>query len=139
MDLKQVAQNGIDMFNDRSFRQKAGQVVDAGVVITDQPTGQELRGLDGYVQYNEGYVAAMPDVKATVVEHKVSGNKVTSRVRGQGTFTGTLQTPQGAVPGNGKKLDVEYDLDQEFNDAGKMVRFTVKYDLAEFMRQLGLG
>ena len=139
MDLKQVAQTGIDMFNDRSFRQKAGQVVDAGVVVTDLPTGQELRGLDGYVQYNEGYVAAMPDVKATTVEHKVSGNKVNSRVRGTGTFTGTLQTPQGAVPGNGRKLDLEYELDQEFNDAGKMVRFTVKYDMPDFLRQLGIG
>jgi hypothetical protein len=26
MDLKQVAQTGIDMFNDRGFRQKAEQV-----------------------------------------------------------------------------------------------------------------
>lgn len=139
MDVKQLAQNGIDMFNDRSFRQKSNELVDAAVVVTDTAAGQELRGVDGYVQYSDGFVKAMPDIKGTTIEHKVSGNKVTSRVRGHGTFTGTLQTPQGAVPGNGKTLDIEYQLEQDFNDAGKMVRFAVKYDLSDFMRQLGLG
>ena len=139
MDVKQLAQRGIDMFNDRSFRQKSGELVDAGVVVVDTPTGQELHGVDGYVQYSDGYAKAMPDIKGTVIEHKVTGNKVISRVHGQGTFTGTLQTPQGAVPGNGKKLDIEYQLDQDFNDAGKIVRFAVNYDAKDFARQLGLG
>ena len=139
MDLKQIAQTGIDMFNDRSFRQKAAEIVDASVVIKDVPAGQELHGVDGYVQYNDGYVKAMPDVKATVIEHKLAGSTVTSRVRGHGTFTGTLQTPQGAVPGNGKQLDLEYQLEQEFNAAGKLVRFGVTYDMQAFMHQLGLG
>jgi len=139
MDVKQLAQASFDMFNDRSFRQKAKDFVDPNVVVTDVPTGQELNGVDGYVQYNDGFVTAMPDLKGTAIEHQVSGNKVTSRVRGQGTFTGNLQTPQGNVPGNGNRLDLEYQLEQEFNDAGKIVRVAAKYDIQEFQRQLGVG
>ena len=139
MDIKQLAQNTVDDFNDRSFREKAKDVADPNIVIIDKPTGQELRGVDSFVQYSEGFVTAMPDLKGEAVEHKVNGNKVLTRVHGQGTFTGTLHTPQGAVPGNGNRLDMEYQLEQEFNEAGKLVRFVVDFDTAEFMHQLGIG
>lgn len=137
MDAKGLAQTGIDTFNDRSFRERAGDLMDPNVVIIDAPTSQELRGPDGYVQYSEGFVNAIPDLRGTVIEHKVSGNKVTSRVRGQGNFTGTLVTPQGSFTGNGNPVDIEYQIEQEFNDEGKVVRFVVDYDMQDFMRQLG--
>jgi len=139
MDVKQLAQMGVDTFNDRSFREKAKDLMDANVVIIDGPTGQELHGPDGYVQYAEGFVSAMPDLKGTAIEHKVNGNKVTTRVRGQGTFTGTMVTPQGSMPGNGNALDIEYQIEQEFNDSGKVTRFAVDFDMQDFMRQLGMG
>ena len=139
MDVKQLAQDTVDMFNDRSFRQKAKDTTDASVIVSDKATGQEMRGVDGFVQYSDGFVTAMPDLKGTALEHKVNGNKVTSRIRGKGTFTGTLQTPQGNVPGNGNSVEIEYQLDQEFNDAGKLVHFAVNYDMQDFMRQLGMG
>ena len=50
-----------------------------------------------------------------------------------------MSTPQGNFPGNGNPLDIEYQLEQEFNDAGKLVRFAVDYDMQDFMRQLGMA
>ncbi|HEX9839065.1 MAG TPA: ester cyclase [Anaerolineales bacterium] len=138
MDVKGLAQMGVDTFNDRSFREKAKDLMDPNVVIIDAPTSQELHGPDGYVQYSEGFISAIPDLKGTAIEHKVSGNKVTSRVRGQGNFTGTMVTPQGSFPGNGNPVDIEYQIEQEFNDDGKVVRFAVDYDMQDFMRQLGV-
>lgn len=139
MDVQQLAQDTIDSFNDRTYQQRAREVTDANIVVTDKPTGQELRGIDAFIQYSEGFVITMPDLKGTVVEHKVNGNTVTSRVHGQGTFTGTLDTPQGTFPGNGNPVDIEYQLEQEFNDAGRLTRFSVDYNMQDFMRQLGLG
>ena len=139
MDVKELAQNTVDMFNDRSFREKAKEVANANIVVSDKPTGQEFRGVDGFVQYSEGFVTAMPDLKGTAIEHTVDGNKVTTRVHGQGTFTGTLQTPQGSVPGTGRSVDLDYQLEQTFNEEGKLVHFTVNYDMQDFMRQLGIG
>src|SRR5512140_1575614 len=125
MDVKQLAQAVIiDTFNDRSYKQKAKDLVDANLAIVDTPTGQKLTGPAGFVQYTDGFVGAMPDLKGTLIEHVVNGNKVTTRVRGQGTFTGTLQMPQGSVPGNGKKLDLEYRVEQEYNAAGKLTKVT---------------
>jgi predicted ester cyclase len=139
MDMQQLAQVSIDNFNDRSFREKAKDLMDPDVVVLDKPTNQELRGPDGYVQYSNGFVNAIPDLKGTVIEHKVSGNNVSSRVHGQGHFTGTMVTPQGSLPGNGNTVDIDYRIEQEFNDAGKVVRFVVDYDMQDFMRQLGAG
>ena len=140
MDVKQQAQVVmIDSFNDRSYRQKAKDLVDASFVIIDTPTGMQLTGPAGFVQYTDGFVGAMPDLKGALIEHTVNGKKVTTRVRGQGTFTGTLQTPQGNVPGNGKKLDLEYQAEQEYNEAGKLVRAVFNYDMQKFAQQLGLG
>ena len=139
MDVKELAQNTVDMFNDRSFRQKAQDVANANIVVSDKPTGQEFRGVDGFVQFSEGFVNAMPDLTGKAIEHKVDGNKVTTRVQGQGTFTGTLQTPQVDVPGTGNPVNIEYELEQVFNEEGKLVHFTVNYDLQDFMRQLGIG
>jgi len=138
MDVKALAQVGVDSFNDRSFREKAKDLMDTNVVVLDIPTGQELHGPDGYIQLSEGFINAIPDLKGTAIEHNVNGNTVTSRIRGQGNFTGTLQTPQGSVPGNGNPVDIEYQIEQEFNDAGKMVRFAANYDMQDFMHQLGM-
>jgi len=138
MDVKQLAQDTVDTFNDRSFRQKAKEVADPEILVMDKSTGQEMHGVDGFVQYSEGFVTAMPDLKGTAMEHKVEGNKVTTRVHGKGTFTGTLSTPQGTFPGNGNPIDIEYKLEQEFTDAGKLKRFIVDYDMQDFMRQLGV-
>jgi len=138
MDVQGLAQGGIDMFNDRSFREKAKDLMDVNAVIVDISTGQELHGPDGFIQYSEAFLNAIPNLKGTVIEQKVSGNKVTTRVHGQGKFTGTLQTLQGSFTGNGYLINIEYQIQQVFNDAGKVVRFVVNYDIQNFMRQLGI-
>lgn len=101
MNVQQLAQIGIDAFNDRSFEETAKDLMDENVVIIDRPTGQEIHGVDGYISYSERYVNAIPDLKGTVIEHQVKQNKVISRVRRRGNFTGKLHTPQGNVQGNG--------------------------------------
>jgi predicted ester cyclase len=140
MDTKQLAQAMfIDAFNDRSYKQKAKDLTDASAVIVDKPSGGQFKGPGGLVDFTEGFTNALPDLKGTLIEHKVNGNKVTTRIQGKGTFTGALQTPQGKVPGNGKKLDLEYQVNSEFNEAGKIVRAEFSYDMQAFAKQLGLG
>ena len=138
MDVQGLAEAGIDAFNDRSFREKAKDLIDADAVIVDSPTGQELHGPDGYIQLSDGFLNAIPDLKGIVIEHKLSGNKITTRVNGHGKFTGRMQTAQGSFPGNGYLVDMEYQIQQVFNDEGRVVRFVVNYDLQNFMRQLGI-
>lgn len=138
MDVQALAQDIIDMFNERSFREKARDLIDAEAVIVDDATGQELHGPEGYIQFSEALIHAISDLKGTALEHRVSGNKVITRLQAQGRFKGTLQTPQGSFPGNEHLVDVEYQLQQVFNDAEKLVRVVIHYDRQELMRQLGI-
>ena len=136
MNVQQLAQIGIDSFNDRNFQETAKDLMDESVVIIDRPTGQEIHGVDGYIQYSEHFVNAIPDLRGTVIEHQVKQNKVISRVRQQGKFTGKVHTPHGSLQGNGNSVDIEYQLEQEFNEAGKIKCFIIHYDLSDFMHQL---
>ena len=138
MDPKEIAQMSEDQFNDRSFREKAHLLIAPDIVVVDAPASLELSGIDGYIQYSEGFVRAMPDIKGTIVRRQASGNKVTATIRGRGTFTGELQTPAGVVPGNGSSFDMEYQIEYQIEN-DKIKRFVVDYDMQEFQRQLGLS
>lgn len=136
--MQALARDIIDMFNERSFREKAADLIEPEAVIVDNATGQELYGPEGYIRFSEALIHAIPDLKGTVLEHRVTGNKVITRLHAQGRFTGALQTPQRSFPGNDHLVDVEYQLQQIFNDAEKLVRVVIHYDRQELMRQLGI-
>lgn len=138
MNSADIAKMQVNGFNDRSFRTNTQDYVSENIVVVDASSGQELRGLEGFKQYAEGFVAAMPDVKATIIDQKVNGKTVVTSVRATGTFTGQLQTPQGVVRGNGNRVDFLYQLEIVVEN-DKIVRFTASYDMPGFMGQLGLA
>src|SRR5512142_1644726 len=139
MDVQKLAQRTIDDFNNRKYRQSAKEIAEPDIVVIDAPTGQQLKGIDNFVQYSDSFVNAMPDLRGTPLESKLNGNTVTTQVHARGTFTGTLKTPQGTFTGTGKPVDLNYQIDQEFDNAGKLVRFAMHYDMQDFRRQLGLS
>ena len=104
MEVKQLTQNTVGYFNERSFRQNARQVADESIVVMDIPTGQQMQGVSGLIQYSEGFIDAMPELKGTALEHKTSGNKVTTRVRATGIFMGRCNLPKALLPAPGSQL-----------------------------------
>jgi predicted ester cyclase len=126
MNSVDIAKMQVNGFNDRSFRTNAQDYVSERIAVIDAVSGQELRGVAGFKQYAEGFVTAMPDVKGTIVDQKVNGNTVVTSVRTRGTFTGQLQTPQGAVPGNGNTVDFPYQI-EILVENDKIVRFTTRF------------
>ena len=138
MNPVDIAKMQINGFNDRSFRTSAQNYVSDHIVVVDAQSGQELHGVEGFKQYAEGFVAAMPDIKGAILDQKANGNTVITFAQATGKFTGRLQTPQGTVPGNGNKVDFPYQLEiQVEND--KIVRFTATYNMQSFREQLGLA
>ena len=133
-----IAKIQIDGFNDRSFRTNAQNYVSENIVVVDVSSGQELHRIEGFKQYLEGFVAAMPDVKSTIIDQKVNENTLVTSVRATGTFTGQLQTPQGTVPGNGNNVNIPYQIETVVEN-DKIVRFITSYDMQDFMGQFGLA
>lgn len=138
MNSVDIAKMQVNGFNDRSFRTHAQNYVSENVVVVDAASGQELHGVEGFKQYLEGFVSAMPDVKSTILDQNINGDTVVTSVQAAGTFNGQLQTPQGKVAGNGNKINLTYQLETVVEN-DRIVRFTSSYDMQDFMGQLGLA
>jgi predicted ester cyclase len=137
MSVQDVARMHHEGFNNRSFESNARNYIADNYIGVDEPTGLEDHGLEGYKRYARNWIAAFPDGKINVVNQQVSGNRVITSFRGVGTFNGQLQTPQGTVPGNGRRLDLEFHEELEIQN-NKIVHSSTSYDMQEMMRQLGI-
>ncbi len=137
MSVQDVARMHYEAFNNRTFQANAKKYVDEHLASIDEATGREEHGVQGYVQGTQRWVTAFPDAHIEVVKQQVSGNRVISTLRGTGTFTGQLETPQGTIPGNGRKLDMEFREELEIQN-NKMVFSRLSYDMQTMMRQLGI-
>lgn len=136
MNLQQPDQYRLEIFSDNSFLEKAISLMDESVVIFENPTGKEMYGVDGYIRYLAEVVNLIPDLKSRVIEHQSYDDKVMSRLQMQGKFTGTLQTMEGVFFGNGNPIEIEYQIEQQFNAAGKVRQLIFNYDLPDLIYQL---
>ena len=138
MNVQDIAIMFTEDFSNRAFRTNARNYVDPNISVYDSGTGMQLQGLDAYLAYCEGWIAALPDARAEIVDAHADGNHVTLTIRGSGNFTGEMATPDGTIPGNGSRLDMDFEQEFEIRN-GKVVKFALNYDMQEFLRQLGLA
>ena len=138
MSVQDVVNQHYEGFNQNSYQANAKSYIDPNVVYLDVPTGQEARGLEGYIQYANGWRGAFSNANVHVVDQKVQGNTVVTTFRGRGTFDGQFPTPQGMIPGTGRDIDVEFKETATVN-GDKITNLRLEYDPQELMRQLGIG
>lgn len=136
MNIQLRTQPHFEVFDEAGFLEKSASLMDENVIIFDNSTGQEWHGVKGYIQYLAEFVNLIPDLESKVIEHQTYENKTISRLQMKGNFTGILRTAEESIFGNGNPIDIEYQIEQEFNPAGKVRRLAFKYDLAEFIYQL---
>lgn len=136
MNVQLLTQPHFETVGEPGFLEKAASLMDENVVIFDKSTGQEWHGVKGYIQCLAELINIIPDLKSKVIKHQTYDNKIISRLQMHGKFTGTLRTAEGIFFGNGNPIDIEYQIEQELNRAGKVKRLVFNYDLPEFMYQL---
>ncbi len=140
MSPAELAKQGHEAFNDRSFLQGNVGFAAPDVYIFNAANGLEYHGQEGYVQFGRDWLMIMPDARvASYANQEVDGNTVYTTFIGKGTFSGQLPTPDGQmIPGNGNALELEFYEEIEVEN-GEIVRITLNCDVPEMMRQLGLG
>jgi predicted ester cyclase len=90
-------------------------------------------GLMGFKQMMAGLLAAFPDLRITIEDQVVAGDKVTTRWTAEGTHTG----PLGEVKPTGKRMKVDgLILDRVVGD--RVVERWEQWDQMGMMQQLGL-
>jgi len=138
MDKIEVVRAYLDLVSSRTFSEQAYTVLDPDAVLRTG-TGNEVQGLDNYVSAVLEFLEWMPDMQATLVDYKVSGDTANVTLDMSGTFTGEMKTADGQViPGNGNRAEWKSAVKLEFKD-DKIARWETNVDMDDFMSQLGLG
>ena len=105
----------------------APDYVDHSPPLPGMPTGSV-----GVHQANEALRAAFPDTVHIIEDQIAEDDKVVTRLRGRGTFTGEIL----GIPPNGKLVEITGISIHRIVD-GKLVEHWANADLMGFMQQLG--
>ena len=107
-------------------------------VYDEIATHRKVHGADQVIGVWQGWAAAFPDSKATFNSAQASGDNVVLEVTWQGTHQGPLQTPKGAIPATGKRIDIRACIVCE--TAGEKAKVQRQYfDMATMLQQLGIA
>lgn len=129
----------VDGYNGRSLPDDAAAIFATDLVVVNEAAGSETRGRDAFIQHVfDGWVQAVPDARVELVDFEVGDRAVTCTMRSTGTFDGTLETPEGTVPGTGRAFELEFTV--EANVAGDRIdRWVSAYDVTDWEQQVGLA
>lgn len=126
-------QTWIDGLN-RGDLSVADEVFAKGCVIHINGSPDPNLNVTGFKQMLAGLLAAFPDLRFTIEDQIVEGNKVATRWTAEGTNSG----PFGEVPATGRRVRVDGLILDRVAD-GKVVERWEQWDQAGMMQQLGLG
>ena len=107
-------------------------------VYDEVASGRKVQGVDQVLAIWQGWAAAFPDSKATFDNAYVSGDTVVLEITWRGTHQGQLQTPKGAIPPTGKRIEMRSCVVCEM--AGEKAKLQRQYfDMATMLQQIGVG
>ncbi len=106
-------------------------------VVTVEPAGGEMRGVDAFAGSLRIFNRAAPDAKLKVVRAIESGDTVVIEGTYTGTHRGPLASPQGEIPPSGRAFVLPYVDMFEVRD-GRVATHHVYYHQMSFLGQLGL-
>ncbi len=106
----------------------------ADCVIHITGVAAPLRGVGPWKELMAGLLGAFPDLKVTIEEQLVQGDRVAFRWRASGTHTG----PLGAAPPTGKTVALD-GLILDHVVSGKVQERWEQWDQSIMLQQLGLA
>jgi steroid delta-isomerase-like uncharacterized protein len=96
----------IDAFNRADWDRLRG-VLAPDVRYSETGTGRQAEGADAYLQLCQGWKDAFSDAAGTVINAAGGEDVAVLEIRWEGTHTGPLETPAGAVPPSGNRISVD--------------------------------
>ncbi len=100
---------------------------------------QPLRGRGAVREDFETFVRAFPDLRLEATDLLVSGDTLTYGTRFSGTNTGPLPSPDGEIPATHRRVEMCIAVFARVNGEGLVQEERRHYDVADFLRQLGLA
>ena len=134
-DPIRVAEGMVEAFNDLDWPAFAA-LLDPDVVYEETGTGARFEGAEPYLALCQGWKAAFPDVRGTVVRQLAGGETVVQEVSWTGTHTGPLETPNGTIPPTGRTVTILGTLWSTVR-GGRCIDVRHHLDILSLLGQLG--
>ncbi len=135
MDVRQLAQKGIDAFNAHDAAALRQTIADDCTFWSSG--GVTARGADECLAANTMWFGACSDARVTVSSLTVEGDRAVEEGVFEGTHDGTLKTPMGDIPATRRKIRGEYV--NIFTIRGdKITEQRLYFDRMTLAEQLGL-
>jgi steroid delta-isomerase-like uncharacterized protein len=135
----------IELVREIHARFSAGKLESCLELVTDDvevnlyPMGQTFRGREEFVQFMQVFHSAFPDISLRHTNHVVDGDQLVVEFTWNGTNTGSIMTPAGAIPPTGKRVAGAHVMEVFRLRDGKVARIGNYQDVAAWMRQIGLA
>jgi len=124
-----------DDFNAREFDQMIAQLANDCEWI-NVPFGARFVGLEGFRQFLQGWVTAMPDCTLDVQTVRCGEDFSVAEFIGRGTHTGPLTGPAGTLEPTSRRVEVRFcEVVQVRGD--KFTSGHLYFDAATLLRQIG--
>lgn len=129
----------VNSYNDRSLPDAAEGIFTADLVVVNESAGVETEGIEAYLEHAyHGWLQAVPDARIELVDYEVSDRTVSCTMTSGGTFDGTMDTPEGSIPGTGEPFEIELQVEADI-DEGRIARWVSSYDIEHWQQQVGLA
>ena len=133
--LSQASADLIDAFNEADWERFRG-VLSPDVVYAETGTGRRIEGAEAYVALCQGWRVALPDVRGTIRAAIAAEDRVAQEILWEGTHTGPMETPAGALPPSGAQISVEASFWVRF-DGDKAREIHHYLDVLTLLQQTG--
>lgn len=134
---RKLARELYDLFNQGRL-DEAAKLASDDVIVDLVPFGMTFEGTDGFLDFMGGFKTAFPDLTITVTHQVASEDGVVSECTWDGTHTGDLMTPSGAVPPTGRSVSRARLCEVWDVEDGKITKLVNYQDVGTWSRQLGL-
>jgi steroid delta-isomerase-like uncharacterized protein len=134
-DKVQLAKEGIEAFNNGDWERFTAPL-SSDAVYEELATQRKVRGPDQIVEASKGWKEAFPDAKGTITKVTEGADTVVLEITWQGTHTGDLISPMGAIPASKKRVTISAVQIVRFK-GDKVVETRHFFDLMTMLAQIG--
>ena len=135
-DLIAILRENVEAFNAGDWDSFRATLADDSV-YEEPGTQRKVEGPDAILELNQGWRAAFSDAKGTVTDGFACGDRVAVQIIWEGTQTGELGLPGGAViPATNQRVTVQACQVARVVD-GKIAETTHYFDVLGMLEQMG--